>query len=432
MEKMEKMGKILLCVFLLAPAMGASGQDAPEQGLKLGGSLRTGLRFAAGQELIEGAAENLDPAISVWHDDSGAVRLHLEGSYTKDNYGAAFRLRLRPVELAGDSSKIEEILHQGYVWANLLHDIVTIKAGKIDDAAWDTAGDEEFSYATGYGIRFEIHPIPGSNFGFFLNPTNNGYLWDKGIVFNSGLNQAATAFMLETAFGAKYEHDFFDAAAGLRLDGKGDGLDTEEWYGYQTSDAPHIANEEGDAGESYDKDHDKGLGFYLGVKVKAVENLTLAVEARFNNMTGFNDYGWIWIDEVIEYKLSSFAFGLIMYQYLFGSDNRFVPRYDDAGVRKDDAVAPYLTFKPYIAYNLTEKWTLKLEVPVKLWPGIVDFDLGVKPKVSYKLGDNAALSGYYLFNVLQYNEATEFSTNFKDKPDLLTAHAIQINFEWSF
>ncbi|MDR2485857.1 MAG: hypothetical protein LBD55_10735 [Treponema sp.] len=428
--------KKILVVFLILAAAG--GIFAQEQGLKWGGSLRTGLKFAAGQEVNDGSVnpgnkgkvKNLDPSLALYHDDSGAIRLDLEGSYTKDNYGAVFRLRFRPYQslyLTDLGNQVwtpgvdtNELVHQAYVWADFFNNMINVKAGKIDDSVWATKGDEEFHYSTGLGLRFEVKPLDGLNAGVFFNTTNQAYfadLWD--LASGDGYAQAAEVFLLETAFGAQLELPILDIAGGLRLDSHGDGLDTEEWYDWGTWDwdSPNTYSESSRLG---------GLGAYLGANLKVVENLTAAAEVRFNNLSGFNKYGWVWVNEVFEFNVTeSLGVGLVMHQYFFGKDHLFAPRKDN------ESVAPLLKFTPKVSFGLTDRWSVGCELPLAFWPNAVAWDLGIKPKVSYKLGDNASISGYYKLQVYQYDKATGYGKG-GDAPDPLVNNTVQINFEWSF
>ncbi|MDR2634090.1 MAG: hypothetical protein LBC51_10805 [Treponema sp.] len=443
------MKKALVGFLILALSAGAFAQESKEQGLKFGGALKTGIQFQTDNTKGRDGTDKYDlyePSIRMYNDDADAeTRLDLDGSFTKDNYGVVFRLRTDTV-ISGPQVEV----HQAYAWADFLGEIINMKVGKIDDSAWNTGGDEDFHYSTGVGLRLEFKPIEGLNVGVFLNSMNQDTYTTAVANGKNGKDARkalddfilAKEFLLETAFGAKYEHDLFDFAAGLRLDGKGDGLDqgeffTEEW----TTRAPvadeimlpvdPLGVEEGfiptgiiiPADEG--KDTDLGLGAYAGFSVKAVKNLTAIVEARFNNIPGYNDYGWIWINETLGYAITEqLEAGLVAHQYLFGADT-----FKDVITLKDDkSISPYLTFKPYVSYALNDKWTVGLDVPVGFWIDIVDYDIGVKPKVSYKLGENASINAFYLFDILQYGD---FGLG-GDKLDSVMTNTVQIDFIWTF
>jgi hypothetical protein len=318
------------------------------------------------------------------------------------------------------------------VWADFLNEMLNVKVGRIDDSAWNTGGDEDFSYSTGTGLRLEVKPIEGLNVGLFLNgPNPEPILPTASHNGKTGTNERmaldgfifAKEFLLETAFGAKYESDAFYVAGGLRIDGKADGLDTEEFYTYPTNDSPPDTEEEPPV--PYEgKDSDQGLGAYIGFGVTAVPNLTAIVEARFNNLVGYADYGWIWVNETLGYAITEqLEAGLVMHQYLFGGDNKFVDLKDDSA-----SVSPLLKFKPYVSYALNDQWTVGLDVPVAFWPDVVDYDIGVKPKVSYKLGENASINAFYLFDLVQPGK---FGYD-KDTPDSIIQNTVQIDFIWTF
>jgi hypothetical protein len=117
-----------------------------------------------------------------------------------------------------------------------------------------------------------------------------------------------------------------------------------------------------------------------------------------------------------------------MHQYLFGTDNRFVVNI--VGLTRDESLAPLLTFSPKVAYDLNDKWNIGLEIPISFWSKVVTWDIGVKPKVTYKLGGNASISGYYKMQALQYDKL--FGRLGDTEPPVLIKNTLQVNFEWSF
>ncbi|MDR1955399.1 MAG: hypothetical protein LBQ30_00925 [Treponema sp.] len=420
------MKKALVGFLILALSAGVFAQEEKEQGLKFSGTLKTGIQFGTsnGKNEVEVKDENgnviqtneykHEPSIRLYNDDAGEeTRFDLDGSYTQDNYGVVFRLRTNTV-VSGPEIEV----NQAYVWADLANQLVNLKVGKIDDSVWNTGGDEDFHYSTGTGLRLEVKPIEGLNVGLFLNspdsPADNPgkFDWISKVLWQGDegpLGVLAEHFLLETSLGFKYEHDLFNVAAGLRLDSEADGLTTEEFYGETTS------SEVADAGQ--------GLGIYAGFEVKAVENLTAIVEARFNNMGGYDKYGWIWINETLGYAITEqLEAGLVMHQFLFGGENKFVTLKDAA------SVPAYLTFEPSISYGLNDQWTVGLAIPFGIWPDIVDYDIGVKPKVSYKLGENASINAFYLFNLEQPGKGG-YDTE-ADDPTL--RNTVQIDFIWTF
>jgi hypothetical protein len=423
------MKKALIGFLILALSAGVFAQEEKEQGLQFGGALKTGILFQTSSE--DG---KYDPSIGLYNDDAGKeTRLDLDGSYTKDNYGVVFRLRSDTItgkevkdtknETDFNIGPVVEV-NQAYVWADFLGEIINVKLGKIDDSTWKTGGDEGFHYSTGSGLRLEVKPMGGLNVGFFLNGPNDSGLPTAKQNGNrevlSGI--LAKEFILETSFGAKYESDLFDFAAGLRIDSKADGLTTEEFYGHTTTNVQTGG------------DTNKGLGAYGGFAVKAVPNLTAAVEARFSNLGDYGKYGWIWINETLGYAITEqLEAGLVMHQHIFGGDNKFVKVKDsnnqEVSLKGDKSVSPYLKFKPYVSYALNDKWTVGLDIPVNLWIDIVDYDIGAKPKLSYQVGENAAISAFYLFNYVQHGD---LAGNKDPKPDAIMANTVQIDFIWTF
>ena len=411
------MKKALVGFLILAVSAGIFAQEEKEQGLKLGGALKTGIQFQTSNEKDAAGDELYEPSIRMYNDDADKeTRFDLNGAFTKDNYGVVFRLRTNTV-LSGPEVEV----HQAYVWGDFLNQIINVKVGKIDDSAWNTDGDEDFHYSTGNGLRLEVKPIEGLNVGLFLNGPNGDAIntaWQNGNKFaldpqydNSTPTPQFThstfllakEFLLETSFGAKYESDAFYVAGGLRIDGKADGLETIEFDAGTTND--YVTD-----------DYDKGLGAYVGFGISAVENLTAVVEAKFSNLGKYAEYGWIWVNETLGYAITEqLEVGLVMHQYLFGEDNKFI-------TGSNDSVSPYFTFEPEVSYGLTDKWTVGVSAPVGFWYGIIDYDLGVKPKVSYNLGDNASINAFYLFDYLKE----------KDVDDAGITNTVQIDFIWTF
>jgi hypothetical protein len=343
-----------------------------------------------------------------------------------------FRLRTNTV-ISGPAVEV----HQAYAWADFLDQVINVKIGSIDDSAWNTGGDEGFHYSTGKGLRLEVKPMEGLNLGLFLNGPNKDPISTAGWNGEDGKDSRAVVgesfilakeFLLETAFGVKYEGEPFYVAAGLRIDGKADNLDTET---FKTAYSEYTTNNGTPAiVESYAEGEgtDKGLGIYAGFGVTAVPNLTAIVEARFNNVGGYADYGWIWINETFGYAVTEqLEAGLVMHQYLFGGDTF----YEIITLKDDKSVSPLLKFKPYVKYALNDSLTVGLDIPLAFWPDVIDYDIGVKPKISYKLGENASINAFYLFDILQKGQLGYDDDVYK-KPDSVIENTVQIDFIWTF
>jgi hypothetical protein len=410
------MKKALVGFLILAVGAGVFGQDEAK-GLKFGGALKTGFQFQADD------TGDTDPSMRMYNDDAGEeTRFDLDGSYTQDNYGVVFRLRTDTaisgyvgVEMGDFNPPLPLAMvpievNQAYVWADFLNNMINMKVGKIDDSTWKTSGDEGFHYSTGSGLRLEVKPMDGLNLGVFINGPSDNYKSNKEI--DGGV--VTERYLLETAFGVKYETETFNVAAGLKLDGKGDGLTTyESDYGFETTDVGRPDSKP----QEYDFDvenSEKGMGAYVGFGVTPMKGFNANVEARFNNLGGYADYGWIWINETVSYAVTEpIEVGLVMHQRLFG---------EDAFGTATDA-NPYLTFKPYVSYALDEKWTVGLDVPLGFWTDVIKYDIGVKPKLSYKVGENASINGFYLFDIMEFDHEGSEST---------TTHTVQIDFIWTF
>jgi hypothetical protein len=396
------MKKALVGFLILAVGAGAFGQSE-EKGLKFGGALKTGFQFQADD------TDAHDPSMRMYNDDAGKeTRFDLDGSYTQDNYGVVFRFRTDT--LISSPTTIE--VNQAYAWADFLNDMINMKVGKIDDSVWKTSGDEGFHYSTGSGLRLEVKPMAGLNLGVFINGPSDGFFTGKEIWLDLEKGESSTVterYLLETAFGVKYETEAFNVAAGLKLDGKGDGLT-------QYDDVVKTKDTEGNTPPDYRtiKDSEKGMGAYVGFGVTPMKGFNANVEAQFNNLGGYDDYGWIWINETVSYAVTEpLEVGLVMHQRLFGSKALETGPKDPS---------PYLTFKPYVSYALNDKWTVGLDVPLGFWTDIIKYDIGVKPKLSYKVGDNASINGFYLFDIVEPDNDSVS----------VTTHTVQVDFIWTF
>lgn len=389
-----------LGLLLLAAAGGIFAQETePLQGLTWSGTVKTGLRF----EASNAQGETRGPRFDLYNEDAGErTRIDLDFAYTKDNYGAAIGLR------TNDPFRVPtlDLFRQGYVWAEFADRLINLKLGKIDDPSWATTGPEEFRGDFGGGLRLELKPLEGLNLGFFLNGPEdylNSSFWQHNTI------GYAADFFLETALGIKYKSPLFAIIAGLRLDGPGDGL---------SLDKDHYTAEYLEAARIHAKDpedwDDKGLLAWAGFDLHAVPNLTVMAEGLFANLGGFGDYGWIWLDEVAEYAFTeNLTGGIRMDQFIYGN-----------GDPAKGGHKPWLKFEPALAYAVTEAWTAGLKIPVIYQAQAISYALGLKPTLAYKLGEQASIEGFYLFNLIQPDKG--------GSGDLILENTLQIDFIWKF
>ncbi|MDR2019182.1 MAG: hypothetical protein LBQ14_00265 [Treponema sp.] len=460
------MKKILLVSVVLICAAGLFAQD-----VKLGGRLFTGLRFED-----ENDAEESTVGFYNDEDDGYITRLDLNFELAKADYGVKIGLRndwfggpdgdvlyavsrnsdmYGNVSFSGGGAGVTNFtalkIYNAYVWADFFRDMLNVKFGIIDDAAWATEGDEEFQVSNGAGLRIEVKPIPELNTGVFLalpDFINDAYARSEF----GGLASAKLKHVLpEAAFGGRYEHDLFNIAAGFKLDGGGDGLVSGvkpligrgnwnntyyhttdfTWYPYTLDgrgpqDTNNMVSPKGrylfhEKVENGSVSASAGIQAYLGFSIKTVERLKAVVEAQAYNLGDFNKAGFVWIDETGEYEIfSNMRAGMVLTQWIYGSRIAAIDDSQDA-----EMVYPYAGFRPYFEYDLTELLTVGGEIGFSFQPKWVDFEFSIKPKLSYKVGDTAVIGVYYMFDMFKYAHEGE-----NGKYNLF--NIFQINFNWAF
>jgi len=190
--------------------------------------------------------------------DSG--RFQLEGKYSADNYGLAFRLR----DSNFTDSKQPILVKRAWGWVDLANGMVRLNGGLLGDYTWSTNEYSSFGNFDGKaGLQVQIMPVKGVNFGVFV-PT-----WLNGNSTNL-LSDAFNAIV----FGGSYTSDMLYLAAGYDL-GK-----NNLWFG---------AN-------------------YTGMK-----NLTAYVES--SNTVGGTGGNNFYFDEYVAYDLGQMTVGTYADQY---------------------------------------------------------------------------------------------------------------------
>jgi hypothetical protein len=513
-------GFIFVSVFVLfgLPFVQAAEE---EPGWKFWGDLRTGLRaetFGGGDdwngpiyEWKEGNyggvpngvwqwhklddREPYDPSISMWSWFMGNY-IDVSARYSQRNYGLKTSIwfnffRDNPLDL-----------YSAYVWADFLDDTIRMSFGRMkhsQDKIWIAPGawDADYNYSTGDGLRMEFKPVDGLNVGFLLSVPDINEFWtskDKNPIsekydnvykdttnpsgwMGDGKNAKLIDFLLNTGFGAKYEYDLFDIAAGLKLNSRADGLTDSEWGEtyfafalWQLYGGPDGVNSAGNLLDglfsgyntilpylSYRGNEDTfnlmggGMQAYVGFNLKIFGPLSFKAGGRFYNLGAFNEFGWIWLNQEIKYTKGLQTFGVDLHQRIFAMDNdkrTFALAYtDETHTELLDKKPVLFTFIPRWSAILTRNWFATLETPVKLWPNIVNFDVTVNPKIGYSFGESIMgktliIELSYLFNAIVFSKNSHgFSDNtdssgaaiapFRDS-DPLIRNTVQINFQLVF
>jgi hypothetical protein len=205
-----------------------------------------------------GGTTNLD---SYGTDAWSPGRFQLEGKYSADNYGLAFRLRNDgPWDAAQSNTNVK----RAYGWVDLANGMVKINAGMLGDYTWSTGGWESFGNFDGKaGLQVQIIPTKGANLGVFI-PT-----WTT-----AAGSDTLTNVMQAISLGASYSTDMMYLAAGYDLG------NSTLWVG----------------------------GSYSGVK-----DLTLEVESNNSFATGAQSY---YFDEYVDYNLGTMTVGTYAEQYI--------------------------------------------------------------------------------------------------------------------
>lgn len=346
----------------------AFAQDAAA--LKLSGAIKTGVQMTSGDSAEDGN-------VVAYNDDAEKIsRFELVGTYTDGDFGLKFRMR-------ADDFKTP-LLSYGYVWGNLYSNMVTFKAGNIDDGAWETEGDDGFDVADGLGLQVQVKPAEGINFGVKLTPGTTAMTTEQ--------------FTGELAFGGAYVSDMFNVQAGYKLD--------------SDIDAPATFKNADDADAalwiaSLGVDADTEAFAYVGANIKAVEKLTLKAEGKFFNLGASSDIGLTEIDEIVEYAVSDpLAVGIVAYQWLPGNSD----------------LENIMNFKPYVNYKLNDKATAGFAFFYELNSGYLEdaTTMYIKPSLTYAFNSKAKINAFYKYVAAD------------NTVDTTADNVVQLDFIWSF
>lgn len=166
------MKKLLVLLLALTMVGAAFAQDAPA--LKFSGYLDTGVAVITGQD-FDADGDYDDTVFKLDGDDSGtAGRFNLNGSFTNENVGVSFRMRV-----SGDLDAGTPVIFMKrvYAWGTMFDGLLKAVAGKLGDYTWSTAGND-FGHIDGglAGVQLQVMPMEGLNFGFFVPATTGGAL----------------------------------------------------------------------------------------------------------------------------------------------------------------------------------------------------------------------------------------------------------------
>jgi len=251
------MKKALIVLLILAVAGGLFAVD-------ISGNVGTGINFALTDEDIPVSATE-------------PVKGELNFTGSGDDWGAT--LKTSATRPDGNAISIGDL--NG--WVNF--GMFTLSAG-TGRGGWGTAGAWEKKVDETVGVKLEIKPIDGLNFGFRLGYPNNGVKANK-----------LANFFQETGIGVTYGADVWSAAAGVNLyseETTGDGMDMSLYAGFKYTGLSAVTigidggmdNVNGKKGDSVAFLGEKfngsvaGLGWELKSKQKFSDPLSVTASAK--------------------------------------------------------------------------------------------------------------------------------------------------------
>lgn len=149
------MKKLIVLLLALAMVGAVSAQAAaPAPALTFNGYLNTGMEY-----------DSTTGFAYLWNADTGNnTRVRLNAVYTNGNFGLNFRLQNSDV----GGSMSGQLFGQALVWGNLFNNMVTYKAGRLNDYTWATSWNAWGNFDGQTGFQVQVKPVKGLNLGFFV------------------------------------------------------------------------------------------------------------------------------------------------------------------------------------------------------------------------------------------------------------------------
>jgi len=359
---MKKVALSLLA-FALVGAL-AVAQDAPT--LKLSGYLNTGVRIDA----VGSAAVS-----TIYGDDAGNAwgRFDLNGSYGTDTNGVEFKLRT-------PNNTTAPGIEFAYAWSKLADGMVTVKAGKVDDGTFSTAGDIGGDFTDGNGIAVAVTPAAG-----FAVGAN----WILPTVDTTKSPSTPLAFAVSAAF---------------------------------TSEGLAKAQAAGKVVDS------KLSEVLVGFGLLSVENLKFAVDAKLTNLAASGSKAAYKISENVSYTVSEgFSVGLLSYQYIWGSDIKNA---------KNEAPIGF-DVKPNASYTVDSVTSVGASVNYHQGPSSADTLFGndvawvdVNPSATFTLSPAAKIIASY--NLGYSLDKDKANYDLADQTNQALMHTLKVDFRYNF
>jgi hypothetical protein len=410
-----------LAIFFVIGGIAAQEVKIGNGTLTIGGKISTGI-----EAKFDDSSDAAEKGVVRMHNETDGTNLRAEltTSYVNNNVGFTARLRADDVEVG----KAAAGFRYAFGWIDLFDGKLRPVGGLLDvnSNVWGTKGDLDVDVG-GAGLRFEIKPIEGLNFGAFLrvpdqavdvnqtgawhddvetrkDPTGATIKDEKDPTKDAAFKKDTTIeqFLRSTALGLAYDHSAFY----VRLQ-------------YLIDAAPRDIK----AGTAEDIDGDAQFDF--GVGFTGLSALEAHAEGRIEKLDDFSldkakgtGGGKADFRETVGYTISDalpLTVGLNAREVLYGNED----------------LDSWLQLNPWVSYALSGALSVGLgggygfgnHPDNKATDPKVESYIYVKPNLSYSFGNGLATKLWYNFEITK-----------PDAPgvDPVNASTIQLEFVYSF
>ena len=399
-----------------------------------------------------------DGRVRMWNESDTETGLRGELTATYVNGSAGFRVRFR-----GDWNPQKDLNgntldRYAYGWFNLFNEALKFTGGFIDlsDNVWGTLGEGDWDIG-GAGLRVEFKPfnitplrdlgLGDFNIGAFLLvpwKADSGDIHDEDrVVIPDGRFITLKKVLEETAFGFRWNHPWFYAAAQFQLDSTIDGQEILD------STQRKVWSGAGDESR-----------FMFGAGFTMLPELKLSAEGNFEGLGNWEARGKGELRQTVEYTFSRLSIdyldrlfiGVKAKEVLWGYDMR------KTGGSWPIDLNPWVQIKPYIGYHITDGLTAALDIGFASGYWVYDnpsfskafvnetSNLQIKPNITWNLKNGFEIKAWYLFCDIAYGDLTDAASVFADRKnsqlpkmsdnitlmDSIKRHQIALEFVWSF
>jgi hypothetical protein len=369
---MKKVALSLLA-FVLVGAL-AVAQDAPT--LKLSGYLNTGVAVGVVGSIAQA---------QIYGDDAGNAwgRFDLNGAYGTDTNGVNWRLR---TDADGKSPAIK----YAYAWSKFADGMVTVKAGRVDDGTFSTAGDIGDDLTDANSILVIASPVAGLSVGASYFATVNA--------------SDPLAYAFHGAFTAD---QLAKVEAGLKVS------------------------------------NSKLSEVVAGGALLSVDKLTLAVDTHITQLDNDKAVSLSKISQNVVYAVTdALSVGVLAYEYVYGADAKY--NLKNPASTKTDAFLGY-NVKPNVSYTVDPvislgagvkyavgqqggAWT---DATVATWVLNDASFIEVNPSATFTLSSAAKIIASYTLDYSLDKDKLSYYVSDITKTEQL-AHTIKLDFRYNF